>query len=143
MTKLIDVASNSVVKVLEGHTHHVLSLAWQEDSYRLATASADATVKVWDIERGEAIQTIAGFGTEVTALTFVGMSNQIFTSTINNTARLHDINNGQLVRQYGPAADSLYGVDVVPTGKFAMAVGQEGVLRVWAVDDGRLVVELK
>ena len=143
MTKLIDVASNTVVKVLEGHTHHVLSLAWQEDGYRLATASADATVKVWDIERGEAIQTIAGFGTEVTALTFVGMSNQIFTSTINNTARLHDINNGQLVRQYGPAADSLYGVDVVPTGKFAMAVGQEGVLRVWAVDDGRLVAELK
>ncbi|MFY7874050.1 MAG: hypothetical protein ACOVQM_01300, partial [Pirellula sp.] len=143
MTKLIDVASNTVVKVLEGHTHHVLSLAWQEDSYRLATASADATVKVWDIERGEAIQTIAGFGTEVTALTFVGMSNQIFTSTINNTARLHDINNGQLVRQYGPAADSLYGVDVVPTGKFAMAVGQEGILRVWAVDDGRLVAELK
>ena len=143
MTKLIDVASNTVVKVLEGHTHHVLSLAWQEDSYRLATASADASVKVWDIERGEAIQTIAGFGTEVTALTFVGMSNQIFTSTINNTARLHDINNGQLVRQYGPAADSLYGVDVVPTGKFAMAVGQEGVLRVWAVDDGRLVAELK
>jgi WD40 repeat protein len=143
MTKLIDVASNTVTKVLEGHTHHVLSLAWQEDSFRLATASADATVKVWDIERGEAIQTIAGFGTEVTALTFVGISNQIFTSTINNTARLHDINNGQLVRQYGPAADSLYGVDVVPTGKFAMAVGQEGVLRVWAVDDGRLVAELK
>lgn len=143
MTKVIDATSYTVDKILEGHTHHVLALAWQEDSYRLATASADATVKVWDIERGEAIQTISGFGTEVTALAFAGLSNQIFSATVNNIARLHDINNGQLVRQYAPASDSLYGVDVVPTGKFAMAVGQEGVLRVWAVDDGRLVAELK
>ena len=143
MTKLIDVPSNIVVKVLEGHTHHVLSIAWHEDGYRLATASADATVKVWDAERGEAIQTISGFGTEVTALAFAGGTTQVFSSSINNIARLHDVNNGQLIRQYGPAADSLYSVAVAPTGKFAMAVGQEGILRVWAVDDGRLVAELK
>jgi WD40 repeat protein len=143
MTKLIDTGTNTVVKVLEGHTHHVLAVAWQEDGFKLATASADMTIKIWDAERGEVDRTIAGFGAEVTSLGFLAGTSNLFSSSINNIPRLHDMNDARLVRQYSSAGDSLYGVATAPSGKFAMAVGQEGALRVWATEDGRLAAELK
>lgn len=143
MTKLIDTSNNKVVKIFEGHTHHVLALAWQDSGHRLATASADSTVKIWDIERGESIRTVTGFGTEVTALAFIGTTENIVSSTMNNLVRMHESGSGKQVKQFSPAGDSLYGVATTPNGKYVLSVGQEGIVRTWLIEDGRLVGEWK
>ena len=143
MTKLLDAHTLETVKLFEGHTHHVLALAWQEDANRLATASADMTIKLWDIAKGESIRTIAGIGTEVTSIAFVGSTANTVSSAMNNLVRLHDSNSGKQVKQFGPTADSLYGVVTSPNGKYVIATGQEGVSRVWNMEDGKLVAEWK
>jgi WD40 repeat protein len=44
--------SNSLVTDLsQAHTGSVFGLAWDKNSSQLATASADGTVKLWDIEK--------------------------------------------------------------------------------------------
>ena len=143
MTKLLNAQSYELAKLFEGHTHHVLGLAWQEDANRLATASSDTTVKIWDIEKGESIKTITGFGTEVTSLAFVGSTANTVSSTMNNLVRIHDTNTGKQNKQFGPTADSLYSVVASPNGKVFVATGQEGIARVWNVEDGKLVAEWK
>jgi WD40 repeat protein len=143
MTKLIDTQANKVVKIFEGHTHHVLALAWQDTGHRLATASADSTVKIWDIEKGEAVRTVTGFGTEVTAMAYIGKTANVVSSTLNNLVRMHDSDSGKQVKQFSPALDSLFSIAVTPDGKYTLSVGQEGVVRVWQIDDGRLVGEWK
>ncbi len=143
MTKLLKAQSYEIAKLFEGHTHHVLGLAWQEDANRLATASSDTTVKIWDIEKGESIKTITGFGTEVTSLAFVGSTANTVSSTMNNLVRIHDSNSGKQNKQFGPTADSLYSVAASPNGKYFVATGQEGIARVWNVEDGKLVAEWK
>ncbi len=141
MTKLMNAQNYEITKLFEGHTHHVLALAWQEDANRLATASSDATVKLWDIEKGESIRTISGFGNEVTSLAFVGSTPNTVSSSMNNLVRLHDSNSGKQARQFGPTGDSLYCVVASPNGKYAIATGQEGIARVWNVEDGKLIAE--
>lgn len=143
MTKLLNAQTFEIAKLFEGHTHHVLGLAWQEDANRLATASSDTTVKIWDIEKGESIKTITGFGTEVTSLAFIGSTANTVSSTMNNLVRIHDSNTGKQNKQFGPTADSLYSVVASPNGKFIAATGQEGIARVWNVEDGKLVAEWK
>ncbi len=143
MTKLMSAQTYEIAKLFEGHTHHVLALAWQEDANRLGTASSDGTVKLWDIEKGESVRTVTGFGTEVTSLAFIGATANTVSSTMNNLVRMHDSNSGNQSKQFGPAADSLYCVVASPNGKFAIATGQEGIARVWNVDDGKLVAEWK
>ena len=143
MIKLLDTNTYAISKTLEGHTHHVLALAWQEDGYRLATASADATVKTWNIEQGESTKTITDFGTEVTSIAFVGSTVKIATATLNNLVRIHDSNSGAPVKSLSPTGDSLYSVTVSPNGKYAIAAGHEGIVRIWNIDDGRLVAEWK
>ena len=143
MTKLMDTSNNKVVKIFEGHTHHVLALAWQDSGHQLATASADSTVKIWNIERGESVRTVTGFGTEVTALSFIGTTENMVSSTMNNLVRMHESGSGKQVKQFSPAGDSLYSVATTPNGKYVMSVGQEGIVRTWLIEDGRLVGEWK
>ncbi|OCK75163.1 hypothetical protein K432DRAFT_309153, partial [Lepidopterella palustris CBS 459.81] len=42
---------------LEGHSDWVWSVTFSHDSARLASASEDSTVKIWDASSGECLQT--------------------------------------------------------------------------------------
>ncbi|KAL2192736.1 NACHT domain-containing protein [Corynascus similis CBS 632.67] len=44
---------SSCLQTLEGHSHFVRSVAWSHDSTRLASASYDRTVKIWDPTTGQ------------------------------------------------------------------------------------------
>ncbi|AMV34410.1 Chromosome partition protein Smc [Pirellula sp. SH-Sr6A] len=149
LVRLHAVNAESAPRTLEGHTHHVLGLAWQDDGFLLASSSADNTVKIWDVELGQAQRTIAGFGKEVTALSFVGRSTQILSSSADQQVRLHNAADGKLIRAIGGPADALYSLtaitpDVANT-KTAMvaAGGQDGMLWVWQVEDGKAIQQIK
>jgi WD40 repeat protein len=45
----LDAATGKVFATLKGHTEAVLSVSWSPDGKTLASASADNTVKVWDV----------------------------------------------------------------------------------------------
>ncbi|KAF2195025.1 hypothetical protein K469DRAFT_2455 [Zopfia rhizophila CBS 207.26] len=47
------------LQTLEGHSDYVRSVAFSHDSARLASASSDSTVKVWDASSGECLQTLS------------------------------------------------------------------------------------
>jgi len=41
-----------VLRVLEGHTASVLSVAWSPDGQRALSGAADKTVRLWEVESG-------------------------------------------------------------------------------------------
>lgn len=47
--QLVDVANGTVSTTLEGHTGAVVSVAFSAGSSKVATASEDGTVKLWDL----------------------------------------------------------------------------------------------
>ena len=49
---------NACLQTLEGHGDSVRSVAFSHDSTRLASASDDKTVKIWDASNGECLQTL-------------------------------------------------------------------------------------
>lgn len=149
LVRLHVVHSDAAPRTLEGHTHHVLGLAWHDDGFLLASSSADTTVKVWDVELGQAQRTISGFGKEVTALSFVGRSTQILSSSADQQVRLHNAADGKLIRAIGGPADALYSLTAMTPDatntKTAMvaAGGQDGMLWVWQVEDGKAIQQIK
>ncbi|XZE32210.1 c-type cytochrome domain-containing protein [Pirellulaceae bacterium SH501] len=149
LVRLHSVHSDAAPRTLEGHTHHVLGLAWHDDGFLLASSSADTTVKVWDVELGQAQRTISGFGKEVTALSFVGRSTQILSSSADQQVRLHNAADGKLIRAIGGPADALYSLIAITPDtantKTAMvaAGGQDGMLWVWQVEDGKAIQQIK
>ena len=51
---------HSEVRTLEGHAHSVLAVAFSPDGRRLASGSADRTVKIWDSATGKELFTLNG-----------------------------------------------------------------------------------
>jgi WD40 repeat protein len=49
---------SACLQTLEGHSDRVNSVAFSHDSARLASASGDKTVKIWDASSGECLQTL-------------------------------------------------------------------------------------
>ena len=56
---------SACLQTLEGHSLRVTSVAFSHDSTRLASASWDRTVKIWDASSGACLQTLEGHGSVI------------------------------------------------------------------------------
>ena len=138
IARITDLASGKVVKSFEGHTHHILGISWSLDGRTLATAGADNVVKVWDVTTGDRKKNVEGYDKEVTSVRFVGAGDQLITSSGDNKVRLVSID-GKEVRTFPDVADFVQASAVTADGKTVAAGGQDGVLRLWSVADGKAV----
>ena len=67
---MLDTATGNRLVQLQGHTDSVTALAFTPDGQRLARASADQTIRLWDLTRGQEVLTLHGHTDKVTALAF-------------------------------------------------------------------------
>jgi WD40 repeat protein len=64
---------SSCLQTLEGHSSYVYSVAFSHDLTRLASASRDSTVKIWDASSGACLQTLEGYGSMVSSADLVSL----------------------------------------------------------------------
>jgi hypothetical protein len=75
---------------LYGHTDAVASVTFSGDGLRLASASADGTVKVWDARSGAELLTLRGHGGPVSSVSFSADGRRIATASGDGTVKVWD-----------------------------------------------------
>lgn len=128
--KIVDVTSGKIVRTLEGHTHHVLGVAWKRDGRTLITTGADNVAKVWNTTTGERRKNIEGFTKEITSVAYVGVSDEAVLAAGDGQTVLVK-SGGEKVRTFPGATDYGYAVATSADGSVVLAGGADGVLRVW------------
>ena len=137
LAKVVSLDKGVVLKTLEGHTHHVLGVAWKQDNRTLATASMDKQVKIWDVTTGEKKRNIEGYNREVTTVIALANTGQWLTTTGDSRMRVVD-DSGKEIRALPGAKDYIHCAAVTPDGKYIVAGGQDSVLLFWK-DNGEPV----
>lgn len=122
------------MRSLEGHTHHVLGLAWQDHGRRLASVSADHTVKIWDVRNNQAERTIAAGNKELAAVAFVGTTSQIALCSGSGVVSLYNADNGGHIRNYQGVSGFQMALAADPGGQWLAAGGDLGNFRLWSVE---------
>ena len=117
---------------LEGHTSHVLDVAWSADGQTIASAGADHVGKLWDVATKKQKKTESGFKKELTTIAFVGIGETIVMGGGDKILKT----SGQNL----PGIDeSIYDAAVSPDGSIILAGGESGTLRIWQASDRKLL----
>ena len=78
---------------LRGHSNNVWDVAYSPDGSRLATASFDGTVKIWNVspgpEQGKEITTLSGHTAEVSGVAFSPDGKHLASVSWDGTLRVY------------------------------------------------------
>lgn len=96
----LDEDLGSLLQTLEGHTDQVTSVAFSAAGDRLASASWDETVRVWDAETGKLLRTLKGHTDWVSSVAFSAAGDRLASASYDQTVRVWDAKTGQLLHTF-------------------------------------------
>jgi WD40 repeat protein len=129
-----------------GHRHVVYQIAFSPDGKRIASASWDKTIKVWDSVTGQEAFTLSGHTDAVYSVAFSPDRKHLASGSNDRTLRIWNITTGKQVRVIGGLAGTVQGVAFSPRGDLvASASGvfrKFGEVKVFDVATGQEVLSL-
>ncbi|KAJ9481382.1 hypothetical protein VN97_g12098 [Penicillium thymicola] len=87
---LVDKNWSPCLQTLEGHSDWVNSIAWSPDGSRLASASSDKTVRIWDPTTGQCASTLEGHSELVCSIAWSPDRSRLASGSADQTVRIWD-----------------------------------------------------
>jgi WD40 repeat protein len=125
-----------------GHEERITSLDFSPIENRLATASADGTVRIWEWP-GRESDLILEHEATVYTVDFSPDQKWLATASADNTARVWEIATGREVARFDQHESYLNSVDFSPDGKWVVTTSADETARVWGAATGREITVVR
>jgi WD40 repeat protein len=123
-----------------GHSDYVSAVAWSPDGKRIASASGDHTVQVWDAVGGGHVLTFRGHSSDVACLSWSADGKYIVSGSIDGKILVWDATSGNRIYMYEGHSDAVFGVAWSPDGKRIASASNDGSVQIWDAFTGTHVI---
>ncbi|KAH8797309.1 WD40-repeat-containing domain protein [Flagelloscypha sp. PMI_526] len=138
-----DADSGKQLRVLEGHTWPVFSVAFSPDGNRLVSGSQDRTIRIWNTQSGEELRILDGHTDTVRSVNFSPDGQQIVSGSDDKTVRIWDAESGKPSRILEGHTNSVKSVAFSPDGK-RIVCGFFGLtIHMWDAKSGKRLPTLE
>src|SRR5947209_2296544 len=127
----------------QGHSDYVSAVAWSPDGKRIASASGDHTVQVWNAVDGSHVYVYRGHSADVSTLAWSPDGKYIVSAGLDNTVQVWEAATGKLVYTYRGHNDVVYDVAWSPDGTRIASASNDGTVQVWHAFTGNPILTYK
>jgi WD40 repeat protein len=124
------------LRTLKAHIDRVSSLSFSADGRRLASASIDRSIRIWDVLTGKELRMMVAHATGVNAVALNADGSRAFTASYHGTIKVWDVESGKVIRTIDPGRGQILALDASADGGTLAAGFETGLIGVWALDNG-------
>jgi WD40 repeat protein len=133
--RICDPANGNVERTLKGHTHWVLSIAYDAEGSHLVTAGGeDKTVRIWDASKDEPIHTLTGHTEWVDSVAFSPDGKFVVSTGWDKMVKIWEVATGKLLVSFKAHPEWVNAVAYHPNGKWIATASEDKSIRVWDVE---------
>ncbi|KAF2195100.1 hypothetical protein K469DRAFT_615361 [Zopfia rhizophila CBS 207.26] len=134
---------SACLQTLEGHSDGVRSVAFSRDSTRLASASGDRTVKVWDASSGQCLQTLEGHSGGVMSVAFSRDSIRLASASGDGTVKIWDASSGKCLQTLEGHSGGVWSVAFSRDSTRLASASSDGTVKIWDASSGKCLQTLE
>jgi WD40 repeat protein/serine/threonine protein kinase len=127
---------------LRGHTGAIWGVAYSPDGTRLATASPDGTVKLWDAITGQEVRTLKGHTSPVFSVAFSPDGTRL-ASGDEDSIVIWDVTDGRVIHPLIGHKGRVLSLAFGPDGTRLASASYDQTVKIWNVRTGRLLDTLQ
>ncbi|KAH7142366.1 hypothetical protein DER46DRAFT_581782 [Fusarium sp. MPI-SDFR-AT-0072] len=121
---------------LEGHSDPVNSAVFSHDSKKVASASSDNTIRIWNAETGECERVLAGHSSYVSSVVFSHDSKKVASGSYDKTIRIWNAETGKCERVLEGHSSQVESVVFSHDSKKLASGSSDKTIRIWNAETG-------
>jgi len=122
-------------RIFTGHEDDIRELAFSSDG-KLASASYDGTVRLWDIATGEELHKLVGHTDKVYTVAFSQDNKWLASGSKDTTVRLWEVDSGKPKYSLIGHKKGVFGISFSADGRYVVSASDDMTLRMWDVQSG-------
>ena len=118
------------------HTNEVWAVATSPTSQLVASADADGTIQLRQLQTGELVRSLEGHSDVVRSLAFSQDGSMLVSGGGDKTIKIWDVATGALMRTLSGNFGTVWSVDLSPDGQTIASGSHDGAIRLWDTQTG-------